>query len=81
VSRFYFDVRENGKFSRDDEGLECRDLKAAERMAAESAASLAKDELPKGCIREIAVEVRDERNRRLLRVTVAMTTGRMLLAA
>jgi hypothetical protein len=81
VPRFYFDVQENGKFNRDDEGLECRDLKAAERMAAESAASLAKDALPKGRIREIAVEVRDERNRRRLRVTVAMTTERMLSAA
>jgi hypothetical protein len=76
VACFYFDVREDGEFSPDDEGLECRDLDAAERIAAETAASITRDKLPKGGSREVSVEVRDETGQSLLTVTVAMRTER-----
>lgn len=80
MPRFYFDVREDGEFSADDEGVECANLDAAERMAAESAASIARDELPTGHAREVSIEVRNEQGEHLLAVTIAMKMERRLPA-
>jgi hypothetical protein len=48
MPRFFFDVRENGTFSPDEEGLEFPDLDAAEREAAVAASDIARDRLPNG---------------------------------
>jgi len=72
MPRFYFDLREDGTYSPDDEGLEFPNLDAAEREAATAAACIARDRLPKGNAREIAMDVRDELRQRLLTVTVSM---------
>jgi hypothetical protein len=77
VPRFYFDVREGSKFIPDEDGLEFPDLGAAERGAAESAASIGRDLLPKGDAREVTVEVRNEHGQRVLTVTVAMHLERV----
>ena len=45
---FHFDVREGVHFTPDEVGLECPDIAAAEREAAEAAASIGRDLLPKG---------------------------------
>jgi len=55
VPRFYFDVREGARFVPDDEGLEFEDLDVAEREAAETAAQIGRDELPKGGGRNITI--------------------------
>jgi len=76
MPRFYFDVREDGTFSPDDEGLEFLDLDAAEREAAVAASAIARDRLPKGESREIVMEVRDEHRQRMSTVTVSLHVER-----
>lgn len=76
TARFYFDVREGERFIPDHEGLACAGLEQAEREAAQSVAEIAKDRLPAGHVREISVEVRDERGQRVLTVTITMTVSR-----
>jgi hypothetical protein len=80
VPRFYFDVREGDRPTRDDNGLELDNLDAAERAAAEGAAEIGRDYLPKGNARDVTVEVRNERGRRVLSVRVAIEVHREELA-
>jgi hypothetical protein len=77
VPRFYFDVREGTRFTPDDEGLELDNLDKAEREAAESAAEIGRDQLPKNDAREVTVEVRNEHRQRILSVTVSMHIERV----
>ncbi|WP_375460969.1 DUF6894 family protein [uncultured Enterovirga sp.] len=74
---FYFDVREGDTFYEDEEGIEMPDLSAAEHEAAESAASIGRDRLPKRHARDVTVEVRNENKQRVCTVTVAMTMERV----
>ena len=74
---FYFDVREGARFLPDDEGVEFPDFGAAEREAAEAAASIGRDLLPKGDTREVTIEVCNEHRQRVLTVTVSMHLGRV----
>ena len=76
-SRFYFDVREGSRFIPDDKGLEFDSLDAAEREAAEAAAAIGRDELPKGGVRDVAVEVRNEHGQRVLTVAISMHIDRV----
>jgi len=77
LPRFYFDIREGARLVPDDEGVEFPDFDAAEREAAEAAASIARDLLPKGDAREVTIEVRNEHRQRLLTVTVSMHIERV----
>jgi hypothetical protein len=77
VPRFYFDIHEGESFTQDDEGLEFANLNVAERMAAEAAAELGRDRLPKGNARDITVEVRNEHGQRGLTVAVMMEIHRV----
>jgi len=77
MPRFHFDVREGDRFFRDDEGLEFESLDAAEREAANAAAEIGRDRLPKGDTREVTVELRNEHRRRVLTVTVSMDVHRV----
>jgi hypothetical protein len=77
VPIYYFDVREGTRFSPDDEGLDYPDLHAAERVAAETAASIGRDVLPRSDVRDVTVEVRNEHKQRVLTVTVTMQTERV----
>jgi len=77
VPRFYFDVREGASFTPDEEGLEFDSLDAAEREAAESAAEIGRDQLPKGDAREVTIEVRNEHRQRVLTVKVSMEVDRV----
>ena len=74
---FYFDVREGTRFVQDEEGLEFPDLDAAEREAAESAAAIGRDLLPRGDAREVTIEVRNEHKQRVLTITVSMHLDRV----
>jgi len=76
MPRFYFDLREDGTYSPDDEGLEFPNLDAAEREAATAAACIARDRLPNGKSREIVMEVRDGDRQQLLTVTVSLHVER-----
>ena len=77
MPRFYFDVREGAKFAPDHGGLEFDGLDAAERAAAELAAEIGRDRLPKGESRAVIVELRDEHRQRILTVTVSMGIDRV----
>jgi hypothetical protein len=75
VPRFYFDVSDGDRVTRDNDGLELASLEAAEREAKRGAAEMGRDTLPKDCP-ELSVQVRDERGERVLTVTVSMTVRR-----
>ena len=77
MPRFYFDVREGARFIPDEEGLELDSLDAAEVAAAEGAAEIGRDRLPKGDTRDVTVEVRNEHGQRVLTVTVSMEIDRV----
>ena len=77
MPRFYLGVREGARFVPDDEGLEFDSLDAAEREAAEAAAQIGRDKLPKGGTRNVTVEVRNEHRQRVLTVTVSMHIDRI----
>jgi len=77
MSRFYFDVREGTSFTPDEEGLDFASLDVAERMAAEAAAEIGRDRLPKGDTRDITVEVRNDHGQRVLTVVVTMHIDRV----
>ena len=61
MPRFFFDTRDNDQFIEDDIGLDLPDLGAVKVEASRSLAELASDVLPGSLRRELAVEVRDER--------------------
>jgi hypothetical protein len=77
MPRFYFDVREGSRFFSDDNGVECRDLDAAERLAAESAAEIGRDVLPNPEFWDVTIELRNEHQHRVLTVTVTMHVERV----
>jgi len=77
MPRFYFDVREGAIFTPDEEGVECESFDAAERLAAESAAEIGRDRLPKGDARDVTVELKNEHRQRILTVTVTMEIHRV----
>ncbi len=77
MPRFYFDVREGPRFAPDDEGLEFDDLDAAEREAAEAAAQIGRDKLPKGGTRDVTIEVRNEHGQRVLTVVISLHIDRV----
>jgi hypothetical protein len=77
VPRFYFDVREGASFTPDNGGLEFDGLDGAERAAAELAADLGRDRLPKGETRAVTVELADEHRQRVLTVRVSMEIDRV----
>jgi hypothetical protein len=72
MSRYYFDMREGARFVPDAIGLEFDSLDAAERAAAETAAEIGRELLPKGDAREVTVEVRNEHRQRVLTATASL---------
>jgi hypothetical protein len=77
MPRFYFDVREGTTFVPDEEGMEFESLDAAEREAAETAAEIGRDRLPKGDAREVTIQVRNEHRQRVLTVTASLEVHRV----
>ena len=74
---FHFDVREGIRFTADEDGLELPDIAAAEREAAETAASIGRDLLPKGVARSVTVEVRNQHGQRVVTATVTLALDRV----
>ena len=74
---FYFNIREGTRFTEDEEGLEFPDLDTAEREAAEAAAKVARDRLPRSDARDVTVEVLNEDRQRLITVTIKMEIDRV----
>jgi hypothetical protein len=77
VTRFYFDVREGARVTRDEIGLDLESLDVAEAEAIRAAAGISRDSLPRGCASEIMVQVRDERGEQVIIVALSMTVRRI----
>ena len=63
MRRYYFDVIDECGVAVDDEGLELRDLRAAQEEAARSMADAARDAVirqPAGALAHMSIEVRDD---------------------
>jgi hypothetical protein len=71
MPRYHFDRYEGPRFVPNDEGSEFEGPDAAESNAAELAAQIGWDPLPKGDDRKGTTEVRNERARRMLTETVS----------
>ncbi len=61
MTRYYFDIRDNEGFVRDEIGLELASLDTAKKEAAIALAELAKETLPGSATRTLTIEARDER--------------------
>jgi hypothetical protein len=70
VPRYYFDSRDGESFICDEDGLELPSLEVARDQATEALADMAKDVLPGSIRRELAIEVRNEEKRPLLRTSL-----------
>src|SRR5215204_2941299 len=77
MPRFFFDVREGVRFTPDDDGLEFPNIDAAEHEAAECAAAIGRDLLPKGTARSVTVEVRNQFGQRVITATVTLAVDRV----
>jgi hypothetical protein len=64
MPRYYFDIRDEGDLTIDEEGMEFSDTQAVQEEAARSLADMARDEVRSGTIpsknRHMAIEVRDD---------------------
>ena len=76
MPRFYFNIRENGIFIPDEEGIELADVDAAEAEAAMMAAGFGRKKLPKGRFRKIVVEVQNAARQKILTATVSLEVVR-----
>jgi uncharacterized protein DUF6894 len=75
VPRFYFDITEGSKFLPDEEGFDLDSLDAAEHEAKQTLVQLGRDWLPRA--HEVRMQVRDERHRQVLAVSVAIKVERL----
>jgi hypothetical protein len=76
MARYYFDVREGDRVTRDDAGLELESLEAAEREAIRTTIGIGQDSLPRGHASEIEVQVKNDDGFLLLSVTMSLTVRR-----
>ena len=67
MPRYFFDMRDNEAFTRDDVGLEYSDIQTVKAEATRALAEMARDIVPATDRRELAIEVHDQSNRPVLR--------------
>ncbi|MER8447336.1 hypothetical protein NKH52_29605 [Mesorhizobium sp. M1066] len=70
MARFFFDLIDDGEVFPDPEGTELENREAAEDEAAIALLEIAKDQMPDGTFREVAIRVRDHTSRPLFTVRV-----------
>jgi hypothetical protein len=70
MPRYFFDTRDGDAFVRDEEGLVFGGIARARDEATRALADFAHDALPKAVRRELAIEVRDEADRHILRASL-----------
>jgi len=76
MRRFFFDVKEGSRVITDKEGRVMTGLDAAAAHAAEVAAAIARDALPRRKVREVTVRVSNTQHEPVLSVTVSMEVKR-----
>ncbi len=72
MPRYFFDVIDGDRQTRDDEGLVLVDRESARREAIASLIDLARDELPDGDHRSFRIRVREGSTHYLLAATLAV---------
>jgi len=72
MARFYFDLVHDWGKLRDEEGDEYDDLDAAVQSAARSASEIGRVRVSKGDFTDVVIDVRDERDQRVVTVTSSM---------
>ena len=72
MPRFYFDTHDGETRVSDDQGLDLTDRQAAKVAAVDSLPDLARDVLPDGDRRTMAVHVRDATGRVILTATLSL---------
>jgi hypothetical protein len=70
MPRFYFDVRDGESFTRDDEGLEFAGTHEARVEASRALSEMIRDAMPDGSYKAMAIEVRSEDRKPLLKVQI-----------
>jgi hypothetical protein len=70
VPRFYFDVRDGESFTPDNEGIEFAGIHEARVEASRALAHMIKDAMPDGSHTAMAIEVRGENRKPLLKVRI-----------
>lgn len=73
MAKFFFDVRERPRLVYDEHGLECANIAVAEREAARAASDMSRDLVRRGELCTVIVEVRDNRDRRMLTAMASLT--------
>jgi hypothetical protein len=82
MPHYFFDLRDGSDFVRDEEGCWFPDFAAAEREAAETAASMLLDaRRSDNNPTKFTIEVRDENDRCVMDASVALHIGRRLESA
>lgn len=71
MARYYFDTRD-GDVIRDDTGIECEDLHQVLAEATSGLADFARDAIPGAKWGELAVLVRDEQDKLVMRATLRL---------
>jgi hypothetical protein len=72
MPRYYFDIHDGRILTRDQDGLELKDIEAAKDEAVRALPGIAKDELPGGNRRDFVITVRNEAGQAVLRVTLSL---------
>jgi hypothetical protein len=70
MPKYFFDSHDDDRVVRDEEGLVLAGIEEARDAATRGMADLARDVLPGAHRRELAIVVRDTRDRRLLRASL-----------
>jgi hypothetical protein len=76
LARYYFGIYEGTELVRDNEGSEFNSPEAALQGAARAAAEIGTSRLVKGDLRDVVIEVTDERHQRVFTVTASMKIER-----
>lgn len=71
MPRYFFDSRDNGRLTRDEEGLELDGFEAVKLAATSGLGDWARDAIPAAGAGELSIEVRDDAGRQILRATVS----------
>ncbi|WP_445504589.1 DUF6894 family protein [Microvirga sp. G4-2] len=72
MPRYFFDSYDGDRFIPDHEGLELRDIAAAEREARKALPDMAKDALPDGDPQTFIISVRNEAGQVVLRAALSL---------
>jgi len=60
MPHFHFDIEEDGRITRDDNGQDFADLKAARKEAVETGASIAREAFMSGSADHVVIDVRED---------------------